>query len=190
MSCSCPKNHFNLDRIIAVKNFLSKEDLITADNIIKSEKWTIGYPAFKIIEGPMTSSLIIELSNYEFFTVYLKEKIEQQFNKKYRLKRVHVNGQSYGQNGHFHKDIPGNYPTFKSTHKEKSFCLYLTSPSTCDYGGYLLIQVPGEDFVAAFLPTYNSGVLFPSDYVHRGLGYNKHVTEMRLSVCWTLEEID
>ena len=58
----------------------------------------------------------LDLTNYSYFSNYLKELIENYFEKKFELKRVYVVGQTYEQTSNYHVD--------DSNEKTYTFCYY------------------------------------------------------------------
>jgi hypothetical protein len=121
----------------------------------------------------------------EYLKTHVKTIIEQKFSKQFKLLRVYANGQTYGQTGSYHMDTP--HPTFMT------FCLYFTpirKEEVANVGGHLYIKVPHEQKICCIEPRFNRGVLFPSNYYHKGCAFDRYVTDLRICVAWKLKEIN
>jgi len=126
-----------------------------------------------------------ELSDNSFFKDYLTKKIEQYFKKQYKVSRLYLVGYTYGQNGVYHPD---------STEKNNyTFCYYINIDDNMmfneDTGGYFYIKIPNKKYILGIEPLDNRGVLFPSDYYHKGTSYNRFNEELRICIAWKLELI-
>jgi hypothetical protein len=172
-----------MDRIKLIENFLTDRELETALSIINNNCWKFGHISngIELINTPFWS---MDLMDNEFFSVYIKELIEKTFSRKYILHRVYANGQTYGQNGSYHKDSedPNTY----------TVCLYLTDihkKSIDTAGGYLYIKLENEKYNVCYEPVFNRIILFPSNYYHKGCAFNRFVLDMRICISWKLEEI-
>ena len=173
-----------MENIKIIDNFLNNSDLQLLHSIISSKKWDFGQESTS--DG--TPFWIMNLDDDIFFSTYIKEKIEDTFEKKMNLKRVYANGQTYGQDGSYHID---DYQENAIT-----FCLYVHNIDNIDnidniedIGGNLYIKVPNEKMIFAIEPMINRGVLFPSTYIHKGCAFNRYIKNMRVCIAWKLEEI-
>jgi Rps23 Pro-64 3,4-dihydroxylase Tpa1-like proline 4-hydroxylase len=115
---------------------------------------------------------------------YLKNKIEKLTSKKYKLDRNYMHIQTFGQDGGYHYDT-----------LEKdcySFCLYITNINNNkidNSNGELFIKIPGEKHILSIDTYMNRGVFFPSNYLHKGMAYNRYIKDKRLCITWKLKEI-
>jgi hypothetical protein len=168
-----------MENIKIIDNFLNNDDLQLLNNIISSKCWDFGQESTR----DCTPFWIINLDDEIFFSKYIKDKIEYEFEKKFILKRVYANGQTFGQDGSYHVD---DYEENTFT-----FCLYVHIIDNIeeDLGGNLYIKVPNEKIVFSIEPFRNRGVLFPSTYIHKGCAFNRYVKSMRVCIAWKLEEI-
>jgi hypothetical protein len=129
---------------------------------------------------------IVSLNTNSFFNNYLKDIIEQNFNKKFYLKNVYAIGQTYSQTSTYHKDncnIDNNIYTV---------CLYLNDNTEIDYDnidGSIFFKDPFEQYIISVLPKHNRGILFPANYLHKGDCFNKYSTALRICVTWKLQEV-
>ena len=172
-----------MENIQIFDNFLEESDISKCIEIIKQPNWEYGHRSNNTIMD--TPFYIMDLNKNEFIALYIKSKIEQLTKKKYILKRVYANGQTYGQDGSFHQD--------DTDARCWTFCLYVTNIDTkeIDYiGGYFQVKLPGENkYVISIEPLFNRGVLFPSHYFHRGNAFSRYVKEMRVCIAWKLQEL-
>lgn len=170
-----------MENIKIIDNFLHDDDLYILNNIISSNDWKFGHESVPD-DDISTPFWIMNLNDEIFFSQYIKDKIESEFNRKFNLKRVYANGQTYGQDGSYHID----------DHLENTvtFCLYINNMDNIEkIGGNLYIKVPNEKIVFSIEPLYNRGVLFPSTYIHKGVSFNRYTKDMRICIAWKLEEI-
>jgi hypothetical protein len=128
-----------MENILVCDNFLTKEELDTANNIIANNKWIYGHiSGSKDIETPVWK---MDLMENTFFSLTIKNAIERCFSKKLKLLRVYANGQTFGQDGGFHKD---------DDNKDRyTFCLYLSNIKN-EYldtaGGYITFKIPDKKY--------------------------------------------
>ena len=171
-----------MDNIQVIDNFLKDEELDKIVNIIKKMDWVYGEVS-NGIETKDTPFFKIDLSGEKFISEELLFKIEKQFNRKFKINRVYVNGQVFGQDGSYHIDDKDD--------KCYTFCLYIHKINNEDiesYGGNLLIKLMNEKKHIFIEPLFNRGVLFPSFYLHKGMAFNRYNSNMRISIAWKLQE--
>jgi hypothetical protein len=172
-----------MENIKIVDDFLNKDDLQLLTSIISSKKWEYGHASDgrEMVNTPFWS---MDLKQETFFDEYIKDKIESYFSTKFQVNRVYANGQTYGQNGSYHID-----DTSENTF---TFCLYthnIKNTGIETAGGHLYIKVPNEKIISAIEPYCNRGVLFPSNYYHKGCAFNRYITSMRICIAWKLQKI-
>jgi hypothetical protein len=175
-----------MENIMVFDDVLNENEIIKVINIIKEDNWSFGHRSNA--DKPHTQKNIpfwyMGLDNNEFITTDMVKLIEEKCNKKLRLKKVYVNGQTYGQDGGYHID----------TCEENclTFCLYLPDFDVKlfdDVNGYLLIKIPNSVHNVYYESYFNRGVLFPSNYFHKALPYNRFISSLRVSIVWKFEEI-
>lgn len=172
-----------MENINIYDNFLSNEDLQKCNEYVFGSNWFYGHSSSSST-GFNTPFWHMDLIKYDFFTDYLKNKIEKKLNKTFKLNRVYANGQTYGQDGSFHQDDTKVNTT--------TFCIYVTPlPSNNDdLNGYLYIKIPNNNkYIACVEPLYNRGVSFPSYYYHKGGAFNRYFQNMRICIAFKLEEL-
>jgi hypothetical protein len=90
--------------------------------------------------------------------------------------------QTFGQDGSFHIDDIGD--------NMYTFCLYITQEKELDKnGGDFLIKCPNKKYTYSIETNFNRGIMFPSEYLHKGLAYNHCSKHIRLCITWKLEII-
>lgn len=171
------------DKIVVNDSFLNNSELSKCHAIINSKRWRYNHysKVSEMYDVPFWSMNLIEES---FFNTDLLNIIEKTFLKKFKLNRVYLNGQTFGQNGSFHTDSeePNTY----------TFCLYLADISrdlVDTAGGYIYFKIPDEKYKICYEPIYNRGILFPSNILHMASHFTRFIMKMRLCVSWKLEEI-
>jgi len=173
-----------MDKIEIFDNFLEESDILKCIEITCQPQWEFGHNsgADNFRDTPFW---IMDLKQNDFISIYIKSKIEEITKKKYILKRVYANGQTYGQHGSYHQD--------DTTKNCWTFCLYVNRIDTEDidyFDGYFQVKLPGENkYVISIEPLFNRGVLFPSHYFHRGNAFTRYVKEMRVCIAWKLQEL-
>lgn len=169
-----------MENIHILDNFLQKEELETISTKLSTKKWVFGHTSVK----KTTPFWAMELINDAYFTEYLKEIIEKTFSKKFRIIRVYANGQTPGQDGSFHTDSE-DPNTFTA-------CFYTNNVSFEDNkntGGNLVIKLPEKKYDISIEPRNNRLVLFPSNYLHRGLSFHFDIKEMRICIAWKMVDL-
>ena len=166
-----------------IDNFLDNDELKTLYQLLKSK----GYYKFGHSSGgdeKLSNSFFSKINDEDFFLIYIKEKIEKIFSTKYKMNRHYMHVQTFGQDGGFHIDDNGD--------NKYTFCLYITNETNeriDNIGGDFLIKIPKEKHLLSIQPYNNRGILFPSNWLHKGMAYNIHSIEARLCITWKLEII-
>ena len=130
---------------------------------------------------------MMTLTDDPFFSTHLKSKIEAAANRKFSVQRVYANGQTFGQDGTYHQD--------DITDDSYTFCIYtnkqITAETADDIGGEFIFKLPNSDddpfSRIAVAPLYNRGILFPANYFHKGLAFNRYCKGLRISIAWKLK---
>ena len=93
--------------------------------------------------------------------------------------------QTFGLDGSYHIDNIGK--------KKYTFCLYisdLSNEESEESDGNFLVQLPGKKYPIIHIEVlHNRGLLFPSEWIHKGMAYNHLFGEKRLCLTWKLEEL-
>lgn len=173
-----------MDKIIVSDNFLTNDEFNNAIKILTNGLWKYGHASNgkHLYEDTFWAMDLIE---NDFFSVQLLSVIKKHFSKNFELNRVYATGHTFGQDGHFHIDSENT--------SEYTFCLYFTKIED-DYvetaGGYIYFKLPDLKCKICYEPIYNRGILFPSNYIHKGTSFTRYVMDMRICVAWKLRLIE
>lgn len=173
------------DRIQIFDAFLTPEELQTCADAVKRPLWSFGQ--ISQTSPVSTPFWMMTLTDDPFFSMHLKSKIEAAANRKFTVQRVYANGQTFGQDGTYHQD--------DITDDSYTFCIYtnkqITAETADDIGGEFIFKLPNSDddpfSRIAVAPLYNRGILFPANYFHKGLAFNRYCKGLRISIAWKLK---
>jgi len=171
-----------MEKILVHDNFLNKEELDKCIGIIHDNTWKWHHTSND--SRRETPFWIMDLCENQYFSKYLKGIIEKHFSKKFILKRVYANAQTYGQDGTYHVDSDNK--------NDYTFCLYLTNikeENVETAGGHLFFKLPEVNYKICYEPKFNRGIFFPSNYIHKGNAFSRYIMDLRISIAWKLEEI-
>ena len=174
-----------MENIKIIDNFLDMNELNQCISMINNKSWYMAYASSGGIEK-FNEHFFAAYDLGNFFTQYIKSKLETTFSKKFKLDRNYMHIQLYGENGAYHVD---SYQENTYT-----FCIYVTKCKNEELenygGGEFLIKIPNENFILS-IPTFmNRAILFPSTFLHKGMAYNIHSENPRLCITWKLEKIN
>jgi hypothetical protein len=130
---------------------------------------------YDIIDHPYWS---INLKNDNFFAITLMQIISAHFQKNYTLRSVYAVSQTFAETENFHNDS-----------KNYTFCLYINNIPD-ESGGSFLIPIPNRNEIVSINPINNRCVLFPANYQHRGDGFVRTISDLRICITWKLVEIN
>lgn len=178
----------SLDRIKLFPNFLDEKTIKSVINItLEGKEWKFGHRSNS--DDKYTSPFwYMELEENKLFTEKIKTIIEQKTKQRFKINRVYANGHTFGQDGSFHQD--------DENENAYTFCLYVTPLKNIPediIGGELQFKLPELNdsfFEYNIMYNFNQGVLFPSNYYHRGMSFKRYTHELRVSVAWKLEIIN
>ena len=165
-----------------IDNFLDNNELKTLNECIINKHYKYGHssgPREKIV-----NRFFSVFNQEDFFLLHIKEKIEKIFSTKYKINRHYMHVQTFGLDGGFHIDDVGD--------NKYTFCLYITDETNeniDNVGGDFLIKIPKEKHILSIETFNNRGILFPSQYLHKGMAYNIYSENQRLCITWKLEII-
>lgn len=171
-----------MENIKFFDNFLTPSEIQYVDNFIENSKWAYGHTSGdrETITTPFFSKMDLD----KFFNDFLFDKIQKLVGKNLILNRNYTHIQTFGQDGGYHTD-----DTEKDTF---TFCIWipsLTEEELEHAQGEFLIKPPGEKFVACIDIILNRGVFFPSNYLHKGMAYNRLFHQKRCCITWKMKEI-
>jgi hypothetical protein len=121
-----------------------------------------------------------------FFINDIKQKIEQITKKQFLLNRCYMHIQTCGLDGGYHIDT--EYDNCYT------FCIYisnLTNTEIEENNGEFFIKIPNKIFIISIDTYMNRGILFPANYFHKGMAYNRIIqnNDGRVCITWKLQEI-
>jgi len=159
------------------ENFLGDDELELAQKIIEDVNWK--YTNKTRVDTPRF--WIADLHDEPLFKNTILEKIEDKIGKKFELKRVYANGQTFAQDGSYHTDHmdEGVY----------TFILYLSAINRDNIdivNGFTQFKINNK--VINVEPYLNRGVFFRASIIHRGLAPSRHTDFLRVSVAFKLKE--
>ena len=171
-----------MDNVQIIDNFFDADNYEKIKEIIFNACWVKNLIERDIYYGKKDPPYwTITLTDFPFFSVILKNIIEETFNKKFKLIRVYALSQYYEENGSFHID------NIKDT--RFTFCLYINPDIPSDPHGTFLIRIPNINHIMSIEPISNRGVLFPANYRHKGNSFNRDVNSLRICITWKMDEI-
>lgn len=172
------------DQIHIFDNFLTQEEIQRCVDATKRPAWSMSQISHSSPDS--TPFWMMALTDDPFFNSHLKSKIETTTNRKFAVQRIYANGQTFGQDGTYHRD--------SALDNSYTFCLYINGENNIygndDIGGEFIFKIP-ENFnnplSRIMIPTYyNRGIFFPATYLHKGMAFNRYFKGLRISITWKL----
>ena len=171
-----------MNHIHIFDRFLTEDDYQKIREFVCNSDWKYGHKngTRETLDTRYFSNMFVD----NFITDYVRSKIEKTISKPLRITRNYLQTQAFGENGGYHVDTeePNTY----------TFCIYITDLSDEeieDANGDFLLKLPNENYVICVDTYANRGVLFPSNYVHKGMAYNIKIDSRRTVLAWKFEEI-
>jgi hypothetical protein len=161
-----------------IEEFLTIEDLYEIKNILEKSKWVHNNCSTEEVEGAVFWNIILK---DKIFEDKILKKLEKYVDKKFEVKQVKINGQTYGLDGEWHRDNDdeGMY----------TFLIYASSIDPFNIqkiGGYTCFNINNQ--VIRVEPYQKRAVLFDSIIEHKGLApLTKNM--LRISIAFKLKEI-
>lgn len=175
------------DQILHLKDFLSQEYFENIINIIDNITYSNNYHLSWKYSGASMNTQNIEsfwmcsLDKEKFFTEELfnsiKEKIYKLTQEKVSLKRVYLNGQTYGQQGYMHPD------DFYDT--SRTLLIYCNKEWEKNWAGGTVFDFGFDSRV--FFPFPNSAIYFDATIFHHAQPVSKNFNDLRVTLAYKLE---
>lgn len=175
------------NEIIITDNFLDDNELnILLDHLYKKDmKYGHSSGDREIFNNQFFSTHNTE----SFFNEYILKKIEKHVSKKFKIDRHYMHIQTYGLDGGYHID--------NADKNKYTFCIYINDiKKGCNNkeimentSGEFFIKIPNKKEIICIDPVNNRGVFFKSDYLHKGMAFNRFYSQFRLCITWKLELI-
>lgn len=169
--------------ISIIDNFFSQNDIFKIKQFFTQTNQTWNCQCSNKSNTDLTNDVPFwrkDLNDEYLFFVELKNIIMHKLQNRFTLLRVYAVSQTYAQNGNYHIDDRSN-DTY-------TFVIYINEQYDESTDGYFYIKTP-EQSILAIEPLFNRGVLFPAKYRHKGCGYNKYNSNLRICVAWKLQLI-
>ena len=157
---------------------LPMNDHLECYNRLISGYWTFGEYSNKVDK---VRFWLMWLEEDKFFTDYFFNRISDLTKRKFKLKKVYANGQTYGQPGSLHSDSTGMMG-------EYTFLYYVNPQWNVAWSGGTVFCMPErQSRTENFIP--NSALLFDANILHAGLDPNVHFNGLRITVAFKMLEI-
>ena len=174
-----------MDEIQVFDDFLLPEELqYIQDVTLKSDGWSFGHTSREDVPGiPFWN---IPLSEDSFFTRHLIKKIEKVTKKKFVIDNVYANGQTYGQDGDYHRDATSDCP---GKEKYYTFLIYvsdITPENVYVCGGHTIFK--DNEKIKVVEPFQCRAVLFDSEILHVGMSPSRRYKDLRVTIAYKLRE--
>lgn len=145
--------------------------------LIREFKWIYG--GTSTIDSDASKFWYSELIDNAFFNGFFFNKIKEVTGKNFILKRVYANGQTWGQDGDWHRD--------SAESNGYTFLYYSNYSDDVSIIGETYFDVNDEQLAVS--PTPNSGILFHHSLLHKGMAPKRRFNDMRVTIALKLEEI-
>jgi hypothetical protein len=170
------------NRVHIYDQILTPTEVEIAASIISSKNWE--YSGRSGMKSDKPSFWYMNLTDEDFFTKIIFEKVTQVVGGDFELQRVYANGHTFALDGEFHVD---------DEREEAYTCILYLSPeitneSVNDIGGYTLFKT-NENYVTGVLPIFNRAVIFKSNVLHCGLSPSRFSGVLRITVAFKLLKV-
>jgi len=173
---------------VIVDNFIPEDIAKDMFDEIEEEKWAYGnssnddgihlfwhQPHYVITDNFFSKCKTINKLMPDYIKKYTKI-------NSLKLTRIHANGQTYGQDGGWHRDT--ETPNFLT-------CLIYLTPEVNKYktekfSGPTEFKID-ENRIISIPPVYRRAVFFKSNILHRGTSFDRYIPHLRISVAFLYE---
>ena len=162
-----------MDKIQIIHNFLDSNDLSILLNSIE-KNYTYGIKSDDQGNHRENFFFLEWYDKENSIATFLLKKICFAFSKNFKIYRSYVQVQTYFKNGNYHIDDPKS--------DRYTCCIYLTDVSDDDLeivGGNFYIKIPNEKYIMSIETSNNKAILFPSNYFHNGMAYNRYTNHIK-----------
>jgi len=171
-----------MDKVFIFDNFLEETEIEYLKQFVFDSKWHYGHGNGKreTIDTKYFSNHNID----NFISDYVRSKIEKILSKNFKITRNYLQIQEFGENGGYHIDA--------DTPNAFTFTIYITDLENKyidDANGDFLIKLPNKKHIISIDTYCNRGILFPSNYLHKGMAYTRGFSNKRVCIAWKFEEI-
>lgn len=175
----CTSKDFNFQPIV-VDNFLSSSDFFMLSDEFNYTpmhlcNWSDS-TNIKLFFGVRKSNKPVHL---ECLASNISLKLKKFLKKKFFFKRIHLNGQVFGQEGQFHKD--------SENLSDVSVLIFTNKVWNPLWGGQFSFVNTSDNEVQTVMYKPNRAVIFPSFIYHRGASPLRSTDQLRTSAVFLFE---
>lgn len=160
-------------------DILSSDEYEICKKIINNSFWKYGHTSN--LESPHKFWITPLLEKHNFFSEKFLNKIEELTNYKFKIHRIYGNGQTFGQEGEWHRD---------SLDEDDYTFLYYFNEGNTDLIGNTYFGDSNNILKDICKPVFNSGILFKSNITHRGTSPNINFNNLRITIAFKLKKIE
>jgi hypothetical protein len=173
-----------MDDIKIYDDFLNTLEMRLLEKILYSNNWS--YNQCSVTGNGLSANKFwyMEFMNNETILNFIQKKIEDTIQENIKIVKLYANGQTFGSNGSYHRDDEINSSIYNSG-KLYTLCIYFNDikKQLLQYaGGDLQIKIPDKKFSISIEPLNGRGVIFPSNYLHKGNAFDRNFLDLRISL--------
>lgn len=159
-------------------NVLTSSEFEQAVNLTRySNKWS--FHQNSNVDDSGFTFWYLELSDCDFFTRVVADRIRSLTNTDFEVDRVYANGQTHGLCGNLHRD--------RQLHEDgeyRTFLIYLHPEWELAWGGNTVIYDEVNGTELSVPPKPNHAVFFDSKMLHVGMEPSRHCKQLRTTVAF------
>ena len=171
---------FIMEKFHIVDNFLDENEISIVINYLNNNKWLYGHRSGDK-EEKLENVFFVSLQNNKNITDIVISKLINLLYLKVNIKRSYFHIQTFGLDGSYHID--------DATENAYTFCLYISDENNSlidNHGGEFLLKVPNINHIISIDTLMNRGIFFPSNYLHKGMAYDRFLNNKRICLTWKL----
>ena len=169
--------------IESYSDILTNSEWETCLELVKRPRWEYGRASLPSTE--LITFWKMSLSDENFFTDTVKNRIDEVTGKIHQLDKVVANGQTFGQAGQYHPDNEV-HSSGQVGLSARTFLIYCNEDYLPDMGGHTYFWNKRDKEITVITPWPNSGVYFSGDELHKGMPFNRQTHPLRISIAFTL----
>jgi len=155
-----------------------KQTLKLVLDTVNSDNWYFGHGSFDPGDPRRGYPFWrMDLKQYEFFSTYLLNIIQEKTQQEYELYDVYANGHTFGTAGDLHVDWYDD--------RGRTFLFYAIDDWKLQWGGKTVFEL-GDGEYHYQLPKPNTAVLFPGKMRHAAEPVTRSFAGLRITIAWKL----
>ena len=185
-----------IDNIQIIDDFFTPEIFEKINNYMNTEQW-ICHCITRKDQDRLGDYAYWNITPFydEFFSITLKNIIEQKLNRRLQTYRIVALSQTFGQDGTFHTDHEClNNIDFKNRQNfdtnNVTFCFYFNNEIVEESGGNIYFKIPNEKYLICAEPLKNRGIFFPAYLLHKPTAFNLTNKFQRFCITWKFYDLD